>query len=119
MLPAQPKILKHDSGKDARRGFMIRLILTVVLLALAAGTLQGRGWATEVHSLPMRFEWRQKGPAETCGKTCGSWISAVGMITTDTPAEFHAFVEGVTCEALPLCSTPRVDRPSAPWCWAT
>jgi len=94
MLPAQPKILEHDSGKDARRGFMIRLILTVVLLALAAGTLQGRGWATEVHSLPMRFEWRQKGPVETCGKTCGSWISAVGMITTDTPAEFHAFVEG-------------------------
>jgi hypothetical protein len=73
---------------------MIRLMLTVVLLALAASTLQRRGWATEVPSFPMRFEWRQEGPVETCGKTCRSWISAVGMITIDTPAEFRAFVEG-------------------------
>jgi hypothetical protein len=42
----------------------------------------------------MRFEWRQDGPVETCGKTCRRWISAEGMITIDTPTEFHAFVEG-------------------------
>jgi hypothetical protein len=73
---------------------MIRAILTVVLLALAASPIQGRGLPPEVHSLPMRFEWRQEGPVETCAQTCRSWISAVGMVTIDTPAEFHAFVEG-------------------------
>jgi len=75
---------------------MIRLIVTVVLLALAASLsiLQGRGWATEVRSFPMHFEWRQEGPVETCGKTCRSWISAVGVITSRTPAEFGAFLEG-------------------------
>jgi len=75
---------------------MIRLILTVVLLALAASpsTLQGRGRATEVRSFPMHFEWRREGPVETCGKTCRSWISAVGVITSGTPAEFGTFVEG-------------------------
>jgi hypothetical protein len=41
----------------------------------------------------MRFEWKQESPTETCGKTCRRWISAVGMITNDTPAEFGAFVE--------------------------
>ena len=94
---------------------MIRLILVLLALAASPSAPQAVGGATEVRALPMHFEWRQEGPVETCGKTCRSWISAVGMITIDTPAEFRAFVEGQTCEALLLCSTPRVDRPSAPW----
>jgi len=54
----------HDSGKDARRGFMIRLMLVLLALAASPSTPEGRGWATEAHSLPMRFEWRQEGPVE-------------------------------------------------------
>jgi hypothetical protein len=73
---------------------MIRLILVMLALAASASIPQGRGWATEVGSFPMRFEWRQEGPVETCGKTCRSWISAAGVITSSTPAEFGAFVEG-------------------------
>jgi hypothetical protein len=73
---------------------MIRLMLVLLALAASPSTPQARGEATEVRSLPMRFEWRQEGPEETCAKTCRSWISAVGMITIDTPAEFRAFVEG-------------------------
>jgi hypothetical protein len=73
---------------------MIRLVLVLLALAASLTTPQGRGWATEAHSFPMRFEWRQEGPVETCGKTCRSWISAVGVITGGTPAEFGAFVEG-------------------------
>jgi hypothetical protein len=73
---------------------MIRVILVLLALAASLSTPQGRGWATEARLFPMRFEWRQEGPVETCGKTCRSWISAVGVITSGTPAKFGAFVEG-------------------------
>jgi len=75
---------------------MFKLILAVVLLALSVSPAvpQVDGVTSDVHSLPMRFEWRQEGPAETCGTTCWSWVSAVGMITGDTPAEFNTFVQG-------------------------
>jgi hypothetical protein len=73
---------------------MIRLILVLLAIAASPSTPQARGGALEVRSLPMHFEWRQEGPVETCGKTCRSWISAVGVITSGTPAEFGGFVEG-------------------------
>src|SRR5262250_1070127 len=41
----------------------------------------------------MRFEWWREGPADACGKNCRVWISAVGAITADTPAEFEKFVK--------------------------
>jgi hypothetical protein len=84
----------YDRGKDARREFMIRFILGLLALAASAGTPQGRVWATEPRSFPMHFEWKQEGPVENCGRTCRNWISAVGAITSGTPAEFAAFVEG-------------------------
>jgi hypothetical protein len=42
----------------------------------------------------MRFEWRAEGPADRCGESCRTWISAVGAITEDTPADFEAFIAG-------------------------
>ncbi len=48
----------------------------------------------DIRSLPMRFEWRQEGPADQCGKHCRIWISAVGAITADTPRDFDAFLKG-------------------------
>jgi hypothetical protein len=49
----------------------------------------------------MRFEWQHQRPVESCGKTCRSWISAVGPITERTPDDFAAFaaqsnVQGAT-----------------------
>jgi hypothetical protein len=41
----------------------------------------------------MRFEMKREGPAESCGKTCGTWISATGTITADTPRDFEKFAE--------------------------
>jgi hypothetical protein len=73
---------------------MIRLILGLLALAASPGTPQGRTWATDLRSFPMHFEWKQVGPVESCGKTCRSWISAVGRITSGTPADFAAFVQG-------------------------
>jgi len=42
---------------------------------------------------PMRFEWKHEGPAEACGKTCRTWISATGAITPNTPTDFEKFAE--------------------------
>ncbi len=39
----------------------------------------------------MRFEWRNEQPADICGKTCRTWISAVGPVTDRTPDDFAAF----------------------------
>jgi hypothetical protein len=39
----------------------------------------------------MRFELVREGPAESCGKTCRTWVSASGRITPDTARDFQAF----------------------------
>ena len=44
-------------------------------------------------SLPMRFELRLQGPAEVCGTTCKTFISAAGAITADTPYNFLTFAQ--------------------------
>ncbi len=49
--------------------------------------------APDLRALPMQFELRREGPAETCGQNCRLWISAVGAITVDTPRDFEAFVK--------------------------
>ena len=74
---------------------MFKFIFAVALLALGASRAvpQVDGVINGVHSLPMRFEWRQEGPANICGSTCRGWVSAVGVITVDTPAEFSIFVQ--------------------------
>jgi hypothetical protein len=46
--------------------------------------------ADDVRGLPMSFEWRREGPAD-CGKSCRTWISAVGSITAETPRQFETF----------------------------
>ena len=63
-----------------------------------AGSAPGAqaGQTLEVRKLPMRFEWVR------CQSDCrGGWISAVGVVTSDTPAAFEDFardrnVEGAT-----------------------
>jgi hypothetical protein len=75
---------------------MLKLIFAVALLTLGESPADAQvdGVISDAHSLPMRFEWRQEGPADTCGTTCRSWVSAVGVITGNTPADFNTFVEG-------------------------
>lgn len=46
--------------------------------ALAGGTLEER-------KLPMRFNWI------ACQPNCPGWVSAVGIVTADTPKEFDEF----------------------------
>lgn len=42
------------------------------------------GGALEERKLPMRFEW------VACEPNCG-WVSAVGIVTGDTPKDFEEF----------------------------
>jgi len=43
--------------------------------------------------LPMHFELRAEGPAETCGANCKLFVSASGAITADTPRNFLIFAQ--------------------------
>ena len=70
---------------------MIQILLASLALALTslsalAGTAPDNSKLTT-----MRFEWQHERPLSTCGKSCRSWISAVGPITERTPDDFSAF----------------------------
>jgi hypothetical protein len=45
-------------------------------------------------TLPMRFDLRLQGPAESCGVKCQTWISASGAITADSGRDFELFAKG-------------------------
>lgn len=49
--------------------------------AIAGATLEER-------KLPMRFSW------VACEPNCGGWISAVGIVTSDSPRDFEEFARG-------------------------
>ena len=63
-------------------------------LALAAPTaaVAGASRASD-RALPMHFELRMQGPAETCGSNCKTFIAAIGAITADTPRDFALFAQ--------------------------
>ena len=64
-----------------------------VCLALACGVVQALAGspATSDDSGQMHFEWRREGPADACGSSCRSWISAAGYITSGTARAFEEF----------------------------
>jgi hypothetical protein len=74
--------------------FRMPPLLHAVLLCLAAsvlfhptGTAQA-GAALEERKAPMKFSWVD------CQPNCRGWISAVGIVTTDTPKDFDDFARG-------------------------
>jgi hypothetical protein len=76
-------------GKRVIRNFLGGLVLAGTCLSvLAAGAP-----VNEPKGPSMRFEWRGDRPANLCGKTCRSWISAVGPITDQTLQDFETFQE--------------------------
>jgi hypothetical protein len=71
---------------------VIRFLIGGLVLACAGSAAIAAGQST-TQSQSMRFEWRSEGPADICGKSCRTWISAVGPITDRTPRDFTAFVK--------------------------
>ena len=68
-------------------GFAVALTFTALGFVLPAHSR-----ASE-RTLPMRFELRLQGPAESCGATCAVFISASGAIVSDTPRDFKLFAQ--------------------------
>jgi hypothetical protein len=52
------------------------------------GTTAHAGAALEERKLPMKFNW------VACDPNCRGWVSAVGIITADTPRDFEEFSRG-------------------------
>ncbi|GAA0003046.1 hypothetical protein BRDID11002_30470 [Bradyrhizobium diazoefficiens] len=52
------------------------------------GTKAHAGAALEERKLPMKFSW------VACEPNCRGWVSAVGIITADTPKDFEEFSRG-------------------------
>jgi hypothetical protein len=52
------------------------------------GTSARAGASLEERKLPMRFNW------VTCQPDCRGWVSAVGIVTADSPKDFDEFARG-------------------------
>jgi hypothetical protein len=61
----------------------------IALPGLAAPAGPANAGATlEERKMPMRFRW------VACEPNCGGWISAVGIVTADSPRDFDEFAQG-------------------------
>jgi hypothetical protein len=61
----------------------------IALPGLAApGGPANAGATLEERKMPMRFSW------VACEPNCGGWISAVGIVTADSPRDFDEFAQG-------------------------
>lgn len=72
---------------------MIRILFgsSLVLACLCLSALAGNATSDRSKINTMRFELRSEAPPSQCGKTCRTWISAVGPVTERTPGDFAAF----------------------------
>jgi hypothetical protein len=73
---------------------LIHLLISIVILGSNLAPTLAAGLATATDPSAMRFAWHMEGPADGCGNVCRTWISAVGVITPDTPRDFEQFAEG-------------------------
>ena len=71
------------------RGWMLLVGagLCIVLVAMLSGSVHA-GVALEARKLPMKFTWVD------CQPNCRGWVSAVGIVTADSPRDFDEFARG-------------------------
>jgi hypothetical protein len=82
--------LASDRARWAEiRGWML-LIGTGLCIALVAmlSSSAHAGVPLEARKLPMKFSW------VACQPNCRGWVSAVGIVTTDSPRDFDEFARG-------------------------
>ena len=73
---------------------MIRSLAAALVLAAAVQMLLLPASAeVDDRTLPMHFDLRLQGPADSCATKCQLWISASGAITADTPQDFKRFAQ--------------------------
>jgi hypothetical protein len=81
----------HDLvGAKARSTLFKQGLFRIALLGLVAmlGGSAHAGGALEPRKLPMKFSW------VACQPNCRGWVSAVGIVTADTPTDFDQFARG-------------------------
>jgi hypothetical protein len=64
------------------------LCLALPGAAVTFGTAAHAGTTLEERKMPMRFRW------VACQPNCGGWVSAVGIVTADSPKDFDEFARG-------------------------
>jgi hypothetical protein len=71
------------------RGWMLLIgaALCIALVAVLSGSAHA-GVVLEERKLPMKFSW------VACQPNCGGWVSAVGVVTADSPKDFDEFARG-------------------------
>lgn len=66
---------------------LVGAALNIALVAMLSSSAHAGG-ALEPRKLPMKFSWIP------CQSDCQGWVSAVGVVTADTPREFDEFARG-------------------------
>ena len=64
------------------------LSITLPALVSMLGGSAHAGIALEERKLPMKFSW------VACQPNCRGWVSAVGIVTDDSPRDFDEFARG-------------------------
>ncbi|MCK1430642.1 hypothetical protein IVB50_26255 [Bradyrhizobium sp. 87] len=76
----------------ASRGWMRHGVAAICIALLGPATMPagsaGAGVTLELRKLPMKFSWI------ACQRNCRGWVSAVGIVTADTPRVFDEFALG-------------------------
>jgi hypothetical protein len=83
--------LKVLTSLNLRGWLLVGTAVCGVVLAGAVATLGSSaraGAVLEERKLPMKFNW------VACEPNCRGWVSAVGIITADTPKDFEEFSRG-------------------------
>jgi hypothetical protein len=84
--------LRLFGSLDFRGWVLLGAAATFIALPSAIVTLGGAahagGVTLEERKLPMRFAW------VACQPNCRGWVSAVGIVTADTPKDFEEFARG-------------------------
>jgi hypothetical protein len=66
---------------------LICVAICIAMLGMLTSSVHA-GSAFEQRKLPMKFSW------VACQPNCGGWVSAVGIVTADTPGDFDQFARG-------------------------
>lgn len=61
------------------------------LSILSVGGAAKASSSLEERKLPMKFSWNVSAGSQACAPKCNGWVSAVGLITSDTPKLFEEF----------------------------
>jgi hypothetical protein len=83
--------LRLSRSADFRGWALIGATALCVVLpgaVTALGSSARAGVSLEERKMPMKFSW------VACQPNCGGWVSAVGIVTSDSPQDFDDFARG-------------------------